>query len=311
MMPSPPCVPVRQRSRMSMHIDFIQQVMRSKGWANSSSPHPPKVLDEMLHEYLKQCWPLMAPWFHLIKAADVIRSVLWWQVTNSADAANQLSNVHAPTFIQLSTPHPSIIDWIPHATIRNMLILNQDAFDLDTVVTDLAAAYVYETESNEYSDGVGETRNLMDAVHNSLRCGMPLLGGAGLQTGSGQHVVATCGGESPPTTRKRPTAAAVVHQFKVDSSFFVQTGSGQHVVAACGGESPPTTRKRPTAAAVVHQFKVDSSFFAKYPALYDMTAVGKRAASPPVAFGNVPSPVQFTNSAAQAYMRTATSFVTV
>lgn len=38
MMPSPPCVPVRQRSRMSMHIDFIQQVMRSKGWANSSSP---------------------------------------------------------------------------------------------------------------------------------------------------------------------------------------------------------------------------------------------------------------------------------
>lgn len=212
----------------------------------------------------------MAPWFHLIKAADVIRSVLWWQVTNSADAANQLSNVHAPTFIQLSTPHPSIIDWIPHATIRNMLILNQDAFDLDTVVADLAAAYVYETESNEYSDGVGETRNLMDAVHNSLRCGMPLLGGAGSQT-----------------------------------------GSGQHVVAACGGELPPTTRKRPTAAAVVHQFKVDSSFFAKYPALYDMTAVGKRAASPPVAFGNVPSPLQFTNSAAQAYMRTATSFVTV
>lgn len=37
-MPSSPCVPVRQRSQMSMHIDFIQQVMRSKGWANSSSP---------------------------------------------------------------------------------------------------------------------------------------------------------------------------------------------------------------------------------------------------------------------------------
>jgi uncharacterized protein DUF3425 len=224
----------------------------------------------MLHEYLKQCWPLMIPWFHLIKAADVIRSVLWWQVTNSADAASQMSNVHTPTFIQLSTPHPSILDWIPHATMRDMLILNQESFDLDAVVADLAAAYVYETESDEYLGGVGETRNLMDAVHNSLRSGMPLLGNAGSQS-----------------------------------------GSEQNAVAAAGGASLRTTLKRPTAATVLHQFKIDSSFFTKYPALYDPTAVGRRTATPPVAFGNVPTALQFTNSAAQAYMRTAMSFVTV
>jgi hypothetical protein len=224
----------------------------------------------MLNEYLKQCWPRMIPWFHLIKAADVIRSVLWWQVTNSADAASQLSNVHTPTFIQLSIPHPSMLDWIPHATMRDILILNQDSFDIDTVVADLAAAYVYETESDEYPGGVGETRNLMDAVHDSLRSGMPLLGNAG-----------------------------------------TESGSGQNSVAAGGGASLRTTLKRPTAAGVVHQFKIDSSFFTKYPELYDPTAVGRRTASPPVAFGNVPTALQFTNSAAQAYMRTATSFVTV
>jgi hypothetical protein len=33
-----PHVPVRQRSQMSMHIDFIRQTMRANGWANSSSP---------------------------------------------------------------------------------------------------------------------------------------------------------------------------------------------------------------------------------------------------------------------------------
>jgi len=207
----------------------------------------------------------MVPWFQVTNTCELMRAVLWWQVTNTFEAASQLPNVYAPTDIQLSVPHASILDWVPHGTLRDLLILNQESFDVDAVIYDLAAAYVVEVEvePHDYLPVVRKTWNLMDAVQGSLRSGMPLLGSAGCQ-------------------------------------------ESEHVYSA--GRTPCTNSK-PTAETEIHRFKIDSSFFAKYAALYDPTAVANGIANPPITMGKVASALQFTNGAAQAYMRTAMRFI--
>jgi hypothetical protein len=245
-------------------LSFVRRLAPSRLTVFTNSP--PRVLYSMLHEYLEQCWPVMRPWFQVTHTSHLMCAVLWWQITNTDAAASQLSRVYAPTAVQLSVPHPSILDWVPHSTLRDLFILNQDSFDLDEVICDLAAAYVVEFEPDDYPPTPKETLNLMDAVQHSLHSGIPLIGTTGVQ------------------------------------------GSDQRTHS--GGKASCTRHKVP-AAANIHKFKIDSSFFAKYPALYDASAVANGLANAPVTMGTVRSPLQLTNYSAQAYIRTARRFVAV
>lgn len=207
----------------------------------------------------------MGPWFEVTNTSHLMCAVLWWQITNTAEAASQLPRVYTPTAIQLSVPHPSILDWVPHSTLRDQFILNQESFDLDEVICDLAAAYVVEVEGGDYSPAPKKTLNLLDAVQGSLRSGLPLLSDTGAE--------------------------------EIEQNIY-------------SGGKAPCTHPKPPAAANIHEFKVDSSFFAKYPALYDPSAVANGMANTPIAMGSVQFPVPFSNQSAQAYIMTARRFIT-
>jgi hypothetical protein len=226
---------------------------------------PPRILYPMLQEYLEQCWPVMIPWFRVTHTSHIMCSVLWWQITNAEAAARQLLKIYTPTAVQLSVPHPSILDWVPHSTLRDHFILNQDSIDLDEVICDLAAAYVVEFEPDHEPSAPKTTLNLMDAVLNSLRSGIPLL-------------------------------SSTADEGSEQSMHSARRASGTH-------------RALP-AAANIHEFKIDSSFFAKYPALYDPSAVANGIADAPVVMGTVQPPLQLTHHSVQAYMRTARRFAT-
>jgi len=138
--------------------------------------------------------------------------------------------------------------------------LNQDSLDLDAAICDLAAAYVVEFESDDELAAPKTTLNLMDAVNDSLRSGIPLLGSAG----------------DEESRRSIYPAGTMAH-----------------------------SRRRLLATGNIHEFKIDSSFFAKYPALYDPSAVANGIADVPVAMGTVQSPLQLNQHSAQAYITTA------
>lgn len=121
----------------------------------------------MLHGFLQQAWPAMQYWFAVTNSLNLVRSVLWWQTTKSAQAGQEVPSNYTPTFLQSSAIYPSIIDWVPHSALRDLLILNYESYDLDQVICDMTDAYVVEEE-----DRIGSTRrqyyNLMDLVQRSL-----------------------------------------------------------------------------------------------------------------------------------------------
>ena len=172
----------------------------------------------MLQEYLQQCWPVMVPWFRVTQTSHIICSVLWWQISKSEAAACQLLKVYSPTAVQLSVPHPSILDWVPHGALRDQFILNQDSLNLDAAICDLAAAYVVEFESDDELAAPKTTLNLMDAVNDSLRSGIPLLGSAGDE--ESRRSIYPAG--TMAHSRRRLLATGNIHEFKIDNSFFVK-----------------------------------------------------------------------------------------
>lgn len=179
---------------------------------------PPRIMYAILEEYLQQCWPAMLPWFRITQTSQIICSVLWWQISNSEAAARQLHKIHTPTAVQLSVPHPSILDWVPHSALRDHFILNQDSLDLDAAICDLAAAYAVEFEPDGDPAVPKTTLNLMDAVNDSLQSGIPLLDSAGGE-GSGQSIYSA---GMRAHSRRKPLSTGNIHKYKIDSSFFVK-----------------------------------------------------------------------------------------
>ena len=173
----------------------------------------------MAHAFVQQCWPIMSYWFAVTTSYALVRSVLWWQTTRSAEAFSAVPDINTPTLLQMSPSYPSIIDWIPHAGIRELIIPNYDSYDVDQVICDMTDAYVVEGEDpSDWSSG--DSFNLMDMVQRSLHSGVEL--GRSGDKSSNPTLRITSLLTKAATNLGREPGTNQIHRFKVDPSFFVK-----------------------------------------------------------------------------------------
>jgi hypothetical protein len=121
-----------------------------------------------------------------------------------------IAPIYQPTLLQMMTPsYPKVIDWIPHAALRDRLIGSYLAYDLDTMICHLTEAYVREP-------GVGESSansfNVMDFVLNSLDS---TAAHGGILYAYPSTASTTCSHSTPPNDSQ-------MHRFKIDPSFVVR-----------------------------------------------------------------------------------------
>lgn len=194
----------------------------------------------MLREFLEQCWPAMGPWFAITDAYELVKNICWWRLTRTSQAINAIQTSYTPTAIQQTLQYPSIIDWIPYPRIRDRLILNLEAYDIDQVICDMAEAYVVERITP--SGHATQSCNLLDLVQWSLHASMDPFNCYPLTSSSNISRNAWC-------------KKAVVDR----------------AIANFSSQLPAPFR--------IPGFKIHPSFFGRYPSLYDPSAVVENAAN--------------------------------
>lgn len=195
----------------TQHLDSLEILMHSS---------IPQVVDTMLSAFLEHGWPSLKYWFDVTQSTGLATRVLWWQTSNSHEAATQVPPGNTPTLIQLSRPkYPCILDWVPHPGLRDLLILNHESYDVDQVICDMTNSFVVEIEENrsifdEHLSVVGKgySYNLMELVERTL-----VFGPMDSQSQQELAVMRLLGSVA---SSKHPSVAHPIHRFKLDPRFF-------------------------------------------------------------------------------------------
>lgn len=217
----------------------------------------------MLREFLEQCWPAMGPWFAITNAYEIVKSICWWRLTRTNQALDAIQNSYRPTAIQQTLQYPSIIDWIPYPEIRDRLILNFEAYDIDQIICDMAEAYVVERIGPP--GHAPQPCNLLDLVQCSLQASL------------NPH---SCHPAGPVTISR-------------------DAWSKRHVVdraiAIFSSQLPRPFR--------IPGFKIHTSFFGRYPTLYDPSAVAEHTVTIPASTVRLQRALPLSQGAAENYLQ--------
>jgi hypothetical protein len=119
-------------------------------------------MHSLLHCFTQQSWPTIDHWFQITNSCIAIKAVMWWQTAKTPQSFVDMPAEHRPTPSQLVLSYPSIIDWIPHPTIRNVMVTNYESYDVDQVICDMTDSYVVEDEHGFQNQG--EPLNVMEMV---------------------------------------------------------------------------------------------------------------------------------------------------
>ena len=151
----------RSVSNFSDHLEHIFKLLRLSGIGDHFSSAP-VLIHSLLHCFTQHCCPTIDYWFQITNSCVAIKTVMWWQTTKSPQSFVDMPAGHSPTPSQLVLSYPSIIDWIPDPTIRNVMITNYEAYDVDQVICDMTDSYVVEDEHGFQNQG--EPLNVMEMV---------------------------------------------------------------------------------------------------------------------------------------------------
>lgn len=187
-------------------------------------------MTNVLHAFFRLAWPFMDYWITSTRSCKMIAPILWWQATRSEDARSAIVPIYRPTLTQMTTVgYPKIIDWVPHAALRDSLISQYANYDLDTMICDLTEAYIMEEDSADSAS------NVMDMVLGSLAVVDPLCGHSmTTATAFNQQQLFDFPATVSPTacTHSSPSGASRLHQFKIDPAFFAKYPHLYHPSAA-------------------------------------------------------------------------------
>jgi hypothetical protein len=280
-----PKLNIYSKSIFSEHLDHIHGLLRLGG-ALENGPRSaihrstlledleflmpcsmPRIVERMMSAFLEYGWPSLKVWFDVTQSTSLGARVIWWQTSNSHEAATQVPPQNTPTLVQLSQlNYPCILDWVPHPGLRDLLILNYQYYNVDQVICDMTNAFVVEIEENgrviddhelDFPDtSKGYSYNLMELVERTLVFG-------------------------PMDVQSQQELTLI--------SLLRSTGSSQY-----------SSIEHP-----IHRFKLDPRFFDKYPALYDPNAESKFRPKNPPFIQKSQLPLPFTTESVKEYMNAA------
>ncbi len=225
-------------------------------------------MDNMLHAIFHLSWPFLDYWIATTRSCGLITPILWWQSTRTEDARLAIVPIYRPTLTQMTAaPYPKIIDWVPHATLRDALIRSYSMYDLDTLICDLTEAYVMEDTATA-NDNFIDSSSSSSSSYNVMDMVLKTLG------------TSSAGGGYSGTFLPGPG----LFDFPSNVS------------------STACTHSTPLSNSQLHQFKIDPSFFAKYPGLYHTSAVARRHVPRPVNVPKLQPPSPLDQMTMQAYL---------
>lgn len=153
----------RTNSLFSDHITVVEYFLRQK-WMNVGAlmNRGDELLAHsvsfMLSAFVCMSWQMMTAWHTYTRAHVPVGKLMIWHLNPTAQAYNQISANYRPTQIQLSVPHPSIIDWIPWPLLRDKLILYHSANPrLDDLVCEIGSSYAAEGDLSKLIANVRPT----------------------------------------------------------------------------------------------------------------------------------------------------------
>jgi hypothetical protein len=99
----------------------------------------------------------MRVWWGYMTCSPAVERIIRWRLEPSLESYQNLFPCHRPTATQLSTPHPSIIDWVWFPSIRDKMIeLYSHSWVLDQVICELSAHCVVEADVSRILLGVDD-----------------------------------------------------------------------------------------------------------------------------------------------------------
>ncbi|CAD6448897.1 89d52f6e-f3f9-4d68-8fd5-e716f47ad544 [Sclerotinia trifoliorum] len=158
-------------SPISDHINGFENALRQK---LSKLPAlvrgNERLLDSaylMLSTLISASWPSMAAWYCATKAHIPLSKVITYHVNPTAATYAELgaNGAWLPTKLQMSIPHPPIIDWVPFPSIRDKLILCHSANPcLDEIICEVGDSYVVETDVSKLVMGVSSAKGYIGVL---------------------------------------------------------------------------------------------------------------------------------------------------
>ncbi|KAM0130282.1 hypothetical protein ACHAP3_007421 [Botrytis cinerea] len=224
----------------------------------------------MLSTFICASWPAMATWHCATKAHVPVTKVITYHVNpTAATYADLVTNgAWVPTKIQMSIPHPAIIDWVPFPSLRDKLIVCYSANPcLDQIICEIGTSYVVEADVSKLVMGAGAAtgnigvwdlvRSMSGGTKESAFASEDNISWDEICRASFELNKQMRGGNvlqditmEPLAPLPAPNVAALFNSKQMALSTFVALGMNQGVA----------------------QYKLDPAFFERHPELYDGSA---------------------------------------
>jgi hypothetical protein len=149
----------RTNSVFSDHISAIEYFLQQR-WLKQcpttfNQEHFTESVQFMIAVFVLVSWQLMTSWHTYTKADIPLKELTAWRVTRTPEAYAKIIPAYRPTKLQITTPHPAIIDWIPWSSLRDKLIIYHSANPcLDNLICDIGNSYVVPTDLSKLVVGL-------------------------------------------------------------------------------------------------------------------------------------------------------------
>jgi hypothetical protein len=149
----------RTNSLFSDHISaieyFLQQRWLKQCQTTFNQDHFTESIQFMIAVFVLVSWQMMTAWHSYTKADIPLKELTAWRVTRTAEAYSKIIPAYRPTKLQITTPHPAIIDWIPWSSLRDKLIIYHSANPcLDDLICDIGNSYVVPADLSKLVIGI-------------------------------------------------------------------------------------------------------------------------------------------------------------
>lgn len=218
-------------------------------------------------------WQTMGAWHNYTKSHIPLGCLTAWRVNPTPTTLAKVPACYKPTPLQLSVPHPAVIDWIPWACMRDRVILYHSTSPrLDELISDFGNYYVMEVDLSKLVAGFPPTPGYV-SVWDLVRIIAP----EATSDAAGGH--------------QRSIVAEGWDSMAGDGGFSAFLGQDSCPVGGQVVDESDTSLPAPSTAALFnsktlalkafdmmgmgngpHNFRLDPAFFCKYPELYEGTS---------------------------------------
>jgi hypothetical protein len=150
----------RTNSLFSDHISAIEYFLQQRWLKQCPTTFNQEQFIEsiqfMIAVFVMVSWQIMTAWHSYTKADIPLKELTAWRVTRTPEAYAKIIPAYRPTKLQITTPHPAIIDWIPWSSLRDKLIIYHSANpNLDNLICDIGNSYVVPADLSKLVVGEG------------------------------------------------------------------------------------------------------------------------------------------------------------